>query len=230
VARTLANWGELLTFMYFGFTILPVVNPSCESADGPEHLYKIEWSFVFWTLILCVLARGAAVLPLTALVNLLKRRERQRANRISLRSMLMLWFSILRGAVSFALGLTIEDTNRRYMIPCIVMVILFTNLFLGQATVPVLRLLKIPIGFTQEDETHEVDVVSPASASVGRLHTLWRYVDEVHIKPLFGGRQRGVYRVQRTIYDDGDSFFLCPLFPFPSRSGRPSGFLVTALR
>jgi sodium/hydrogen exchanger 8 len=230
VARTLANWGELLTFMYFGFTILPVVNPSCESADGPEHLYKIEWSFVFWTLILCVLARGAAVLPLTALVNLLKRRERQRANRISLRSMLMLWFSILRGAVSFALGLTIEDTNRRYMIPCIVMVILFTNLFFGQATVPVLRLLKIPIGFTQEDETHEVDVVSPASASVGRLHTLWRYVDEVHIKPLFGGRQRGVYRVQRTIYDDGDSFFLCPLFPFPSRSGRPSGFLVTALR
>ena len=42
VARTMAHLGELLTFMYFGFTILPVMNPACKSADGPEHLYQVS--------------------------------------------------------------------------------------------------------------------------------------------------------------------------------------------
>ena len=218
VARTLSHLGELLTFMYFGFTILPVLNPSCESADGPEHLYQIEWGFVFWTLVMCVVSRGVAVLPLTALVNLLKSGQRQRANRISMRSMLMMWFCILRGAVAFALSLTIQTPNRRYMIPCIVMVILFTNLILGQATVPVLRLLKIPVGIVDEDEVDSPQRTNTANVSVGqgggvagfgagvtqvgRLHSFWRRVDELYIKPLFGGRKRGAYRVQ-TGYDDG---------------------------
>jgi len=48
--------------------------------------------------------------------------------------------------------------NRRYMIPCIVMVILFTNLVLGQATIRVLKFLKIPIGIVQDDDS---DLVSP---------------------------------------------------------------------
>jgi hypothetical protein len=48
------------------------------------------------------------VVPLTALVNLIKSGPRQRANRISIRSMLMMWFCILRGAVAFALSLTIQ--------------------------------------------------------------------------------------------------------------------------
>mmetsp|Transcript_3764 Transcript_3764/g.6032 ORF Transcript_3764/g.6032 Transcript_3764/m.6032 type:complete len:766 (-) Transcript_3764:54-2351(-) len=217
VARTLSHLGELLTFMYFGFTILPVMNPSCESADGPEHLYKIEWGFVFWTLVMCVVSRGAAVLPMTALVNLIKSTERQRANRISMRSMLMMWFCILRGAVAFALSLTIQAGNRRYMIPCIVMVILFTNLVLGQATIRVLKFLKIPIGIVQDDESDPVSpqhgagvrgrmaggaMASLHTSQVGRLHGMWRRVDEVYIKPFFGGRKRGAYRVQLG-YDDG---------------------------
>ena len=37
---------------------------------------------------------------------------------------------------------------------------------------------------------------SHPSAQVGRLHRLWRRLDEVYIKPLFGGRKRGAYRVQ----------------------------------
>jgi len=217
VARTLSHLGELLTFMYFGFTILPVLNPSCESADGPEHLYRIEWSFVFWTLVMCVLSRGAAVLPLTAVVNLLKSGPRQRVNRISTRSMLMMWFCILRGAVAFALSLTIQSPNRQYMIPCIVMVVLFTNLILGQATVPVLRILKIPIGIVDEEdaegnsperagpggiENGANNAFSAGASQVGRLHSFWRRVDELYIKPLFGGRKRGAYRVQ-TGYDEG---------------------------
>ena len=216
VSRTLSHLGELLTFMYFGFTILPVINSRCESADGPEHLYEVSWTFVFWTLVMCVVSRGAAVVPLTGLVNVFKARQRQRVNRISLRSMLMMWFCILRGAVAFALSLTISSINRRFMIPCIVMVILFTNLVLGQATVPVLRLLKIPIGVIADED----DLASPQSrriqtdgpnaevgppplgSQVGKLHRMWRRVDEIYIKPLFGGRKRGVYRVQRG-YDEG---------------------------
>ena len=34
------------------------------------------------------------------------------------------------------------------------------------------------------------------TSQVGRLHGMWRRVDEVYIKPFFGGRKRGAYRVQ----------------------------------
>ena len=78
-----------------------------------------------------------------------------------------------------------------------------TNVILAQATVPVLRLLKIPIGIVRDEDDDAApqarEAVAPSaypSAQVGRLHRLWRRVDEVYIKPLFGGRKRGGYRVQ----------------------------------
>ena len=39
-------------------------------------------------------------------------------------------------------------------------------------------------------------VASLHTSQVGRLHGMWRRVDEVYIKPFFGGRKRGAYRVQ----------------------------------
>jgi sodium/hydrogen exchanger 8 len=247
VARTLAHLGELLTFMYFGFTILPIIDSDCTSGDG--SVYQVEWRFVFWTLVMCIVSRGAAVLPLTALVNCLKMRELQRSNRISGRSMLMMWFCILRGAVAFALSLTVQAPNRRFMIPCIVNVVIFTNLILGQATVPVLRLLKIPIGIEPQED---VDGIPPQGArengggggslgplppasvgiQVGRLHNIWRRVDEVHIKPLFGGRKRGAYRMPRG-YDDGPEGRNAPMLqhtePMYLHTERPTSDVLYAL-
>ncbi|EKX36030.1 hypothetical protein GUITHDRAFT_117819 [Guillardia theta CCMP2712] len=55
-----------------------------------------------------------------------------------------------RGAIAFALSLTFQGPNRTYIIPCVVVIILFTNVFLGQLTAPVLRLLKIPTFVSQD--------------------------------------------------------------------------------
>ena len=47
VARTLSHLGELLTFMYFGFTILPVINPSCERYVCMMYVYVYVCMYVY---------------------------------------------------------------------------------------------------------------------------------------------------------------------------------------
>jgi len=210
VTRTLAHLSEMLTFLYFGYTILPLVNASCARAERMEEVAVIEWSLFFWTLFMCFVSRAINVVPLTIIINIFQRNERRK--RISFKSMLMIWFSGLRGAIAFALSLTFQSPNRRFLIPCVILVVLFTNFFLGQATAPLLKLLRIPIGITPDDNEEEqeeprtgIDIQdmsarflpSRGPVRVGRMHALWRRVDELYLKPYVGGRsRRGLYRRQ----------------------------------
>eukprot|EP00290_Baffinella_frigidus_P055696 CAMPEP_0180342752 /NCGR_PEP_ID=MMETSP0989-20121125/1913_1 /TAXON_ID=697907 /ORGANISM="non described non described, Strain CCMP2293" /LENGTH=595 /DNA_ID=CAMNT_0022331649 /DNA_START=100 /DNA_END=1884 /DNA_ORIENTATION=- len=165
VARTLAHLSEQLTFLYFGFTILPMIVRSCDIAEDVDP-YRLDLGFVAWTLLLCFLSRAAHVVPLVLFLNfVVKRSPRQRISRINLRSGFMLWFSGLRGAIAFALSLTISSPNRKYIIPCVAAVVLFTNIFLGQLTAPLLKLLKIPTGIVQtSQEEDEAGSAAPGSS------------------------------------------------------------------
>ncbi|EKX42729.1 hypothetical protein GUITHDRAFT_164085, partial [Guillardia theta CCMP2712] len=179
-------------------------------AERMEEVAVIEWSLFFWTLFMCFVSRAINVVPLTIIINIFQRNERRK--RISFKSMLMIWFSGLRGAIAFALSLTFQSPNRRFLIPCVILVVLFTNFFLGQATAPLLKLLRIPIGITPDDNEEEqeeprtgIDIQdmsarflpSRGPVRVGRMHALWRRVDELYLKPYVGGRsRRGLYRRQ----------------------------------
>ena len=145
VARTLAFISETLVFVYFGYLTLPIFFPACTvDTNGAVGIpYTINWAFVGWTIATCFLSRALNVFPLTLIVNLCKRSPRQIQTRISVRSMVMMWFSGLRGAIAFALALTVARANREYIVPCVVAVVLFTNIILGQATAPLLRVLRI---------------------------------------------------------------------------------------
>ena len=171
LASTVANLAEQLTFMYFGFMILPMISPSCSEAEHLQQVFQVHWGFVGYTILLCLGSRALQILPLTLLVNFLEgrgsAREERRDTRISMRSACFIWFSGLRGAIAFALSLSLASENRRLLIPCVVMVVLFTNIVLGQCTVPMLQLLNIRrgvVGTGIESDDEDGMVPSPERA------------------------------------------------------------------
>ena len=168
LASTVANLAEQLTFMYFGFMILPMISPSCSEAEHLQQVFQVHWGFVGYTILLCLGSRALQILPLTLLVNFLEGRgARDERTRISMRSACFIWFSGLRGAIAFALSLSLASENRRLLIPCVVMVVLFTNIVLGQCTVPMLQLLNIRrgvVGTGIESDDEDGMVPSPERA------------------------------------------------------------------
>ncbi|MGB1597343.1 MAG: sodium/hydrogen exchanger 3, partial [Promethearchaeia archaeon] len=172
LASTVANLAEQLTFMYFGFMILPMISPSCSEAEHLQQVFQVHWGFVGYTILLCLGSRALQILPLTLLINFLEgrgagAREERRDTRISMRSACFIWFSGLRGAIAFALSLSLASENRRHLIPCVVMVVLFTNIVLGQCTVPMLQLLNIRrgvVGTGIESDDEDGMVPSPERA------------------------------------------------------------------
>jgi hypothetical protein len=42
-AETAANLAELLTFMYFGYMILPMIAPSCSEVEHLEQVFEVHW-------------------------------------------------------------------------------------------------------------------------------------------------------------------------------------------
>eukprot|EP00282_Hemiselmis_andersenii_P021725 CAMPEP_0172036982 /NCGR_PEP_ID=MMETSP1041-20130122/22473_1 /TAXON_ID=464988 /ORGANISM="Hemiselmis andersenii, Strain CCMP439" /LENGTH=560 /DNA_ID=CAMNT_0012694285 /DNA_START=130 /DNA_END=1812 /DNA_ORIENTATION=+ len=148
VARVLAYLSETVLFIYFGFIILPTLSSACDRQDK----YEISWGLFFWTFLLANVARAAHIVPLTLLLNASKRTSAAKRTRISMKSMFVIWFAGLRGAIAFALSLTFDGPNRRYVIPCVVLIILFTNVILGQATAPLLHLLNIRTGVVVGDD------------------------------------------------------------------------------
>ena len=172
LASTVANLAEQLTFMYFGFMILPMISPSCSEAEHLQQVFQVHWGFVGYTILLCLGSRALHILPLTLLVNFLEgrgpgAREERRDTRISMPSACFIWFSGLRGAIAFALSLSLASENRRLLIPCVVMVVLFTNIVLGQCTVPMLQLLNIRrgvVGIGTESDDEDGMVPSPERA------------------------------------------------------------------
>lgn len=206
VTHTLAHVSELLTFLYFGFTILPMIAQSCDVAEN-QDVYVVEWRFIGYTLLLCFVTRALHVIPITLILNFcLKRHPSQAHSRLKLSTTFMLWFSGLRGAIAFALSLTIDSPNRKYIIPCVVMVVLFTNIILGQGTAPLLKLLNIPMGVTQQQdhgpESEQIEDRMPRAQTGprvavpprGKYHVMWRRLDERYIKPVLGGRTLGYRR------------------------------------
>lgn len=148
VTRVLAYISETFVFIYFGFIILPTLAASCDRVDS----YVIDWAFVTWTALLCIISRAANIVPLTLLLNAFKRSPEAKKTRISMSSMLVIWFAGLRGAIAFALSLTFDGESRRYIIPCVVIIILFTNVVLGQGTAPLLHFLGIRTGVKPDDD------------------------------------------------------------------------------
>lgn len=98
--RTLSFIAETCVFAYLGLAIF--------SFD-----HRCEMALVVWAIILCLIGRACNIFPLAWMVN--KFREHKITNKMQF----VMWFSGLRGAISYALSLHLEfarEEARRVMI------------------------------------------------------------------------------------------------------------------
>lgn len=123
--RTLSFIAETCVFAYLGLAIF-------------SFNHRCELALVIWSLILCLLGRACNIFPLAWMVN--KFREHKITNKMQF----IMWFSGLRGAISYALSLHLElssEETRRVMITTTLIIVLFTTLVLGGSTMPLLKYL-----------------------------------------------------------------------------------------
>ncbi|CAL1273566.1 unnamed protein product [Larinioides sclopetarius] len=123
--RTLAFFAETCVFAYLGLAIF-------------SFRLIIKPSLVIWSIVLCLLGRALNIYPLSYVVN------HFREHKINKKMMFIMWFSGLRGAISYALALHLEfeDEKRHVIVTTTLIIVLFTTLVLGGSTMPLMKFLK----------------------------------------------------------------------------------------
>ncbi|XP_076376930.1 na[+]/H[+] hydrogen exchanger 1 isoform X1 [Megalopta genalis] len=123
--RTLAFIAETCVFAYLGLALF-------------SFRHRVEPALVVWSIILCLIGRAANIFPLALLVN------RFREHQITRKMMFIMWFSGLRGAISYALSLHLDfsDETRHVIITTTLIIVLFTTLIFGGSTMPLLKFLR----------------------------------------------------------------------------------------
>lgn len=123
--RTLAFIAETCVFAYLGLAIF-------------SFRHRVEPELVIWSMILCLIGRACNIFPLAVLVN------RFREHKITKRMMFIMWFSGLRGAISYALSLHLEfsDETRHVIITTTLIIVLVTTLVFGGSTMPLMKFLQ----------------------------------------------------------------------------------------
>lgn len=124
--RTLSFIAETCVFAYLGLAIF-------------SFNHRCELALVIWSIILCLVGRACNIFPLAHMVN--KFREHKITNRMQF----VMWFSGLRGAISYALSLHLgisSEESKRVIITTTLIIVLFTTLVFGGSTMPLLRYLQ----------------------------------------------------------------------------------------
>lgn len=123
--RTLAFIAETCVFAYLGLALF-------------SFKHRAEPALIVWSIILCLIGRACNIFPLAILVN------RFREHQITKKMMFIMWFSGLRGAISYALSLHLNfsDETRHVIITTTLIIVLVTTLFFGGATMPLMKFLQ----------------------------------------------------------------------------------------
>ncbi|XP_062527170.1 sodium/hydrogen exchanger 8 isoform X2 [Bombyx mori] len=123
--RTLAFIAETCVFAYLGLALF-------------SFRHRVEPALVVWSIVMCLLGRAANIFPLALLCN------KFREHKITKKMMFIMWFSGLRGAISYALSLHLgfSDETRHVIITTTLIIVLFTTLFFGGSTMPLLKFLR----------------------------------------------------------------------------------------
>jgi len=132
---------------------------------------KYDVGFIFLIIPIIFIARGLSVIPLSFLLNCCRKK-----NKIDVKSQLVLCFTGLRGAISFTLCLNYPNKdNSSVVLTTTMFIVFFTILVLGGLTVPVLKLLKIPMHLPVET-TEEKKIIE----NIKLLN-----FDRKYLKPIF---------------------------------------------
>ncbi|KAK2156000.1 hypothetical protein LSH36_224g04013 [Paralvinella palmiformis] len=123
--RTISFIAETCVFAYLGLAIF-------------SFSHNVKPAFVIWSIVLILLGRAFNIFPLSFIANYF------REHKITRRMQFIMWFSGLRGAIAFALSLHMEFDveTRTVLLSTTLIIILFTLIFLGGSTMPLMKVLK----------------------------------------------------------------------------------------
>lgn len=122
--RTAAYIAETFCFAYLGLA-LPLMTTS------------FVWPLVGCSIFLVMASRAVSIFPLAKICNVC------RTDKISLKNQIVMWFSGLRGALAFALALSVPTEYHSVIVSTTLMTILFTVIVLGGGTWPLMKLLGV---------------------------------------------------------------------------------------
>lgn len=189
---TMAFLAENFIYLYLGLSVFAY-----------RDSFVWDWKFIFANFGACLLARALNTFPLCSLANL----GRSEQQKIPFTYQIVIWFSGLRGAIAFALVLNVSTGNPIHaaiLKSSTLFLVLFTTVFFGAATGPLLRVLGLAgdpqperdIVNCEDSYTGEADEQQPllrqSLSPLGSrsVHGRWVDLDEKYLKPIFGGNPR----------------------------------------
>jgi sodium/hydrogen exchanger 8 len=185
IFRLTAQLTETLIFLELGMSVVEVIG-----YDGAFNMM-----FIVSALVACLIGRACNIYPIAFLYNLSVRdeitdqskkgvpegsskegyvleeaTEKVPGNTIPMNFTHMLWYSGLRGAVSYALVRTFPDTpNRNIFVVTTMMIVLVTTFFLGGSTEAALQFLSIPMEMDEDKYNATLRKKRLLSVYLGRL-------------------------------------------------------------
>ncbi|TMW57626.1 hypothetical protein Poli38472_003551 [Pythium oligandrum] len=188
---TLAFLAENFIYLYLGISVFSYTNA-----------FRWDWMFVLANIVALLVARAFNTFPLCAIANW----WRSPAEHIPWKYMVVIWFSGLRGAIAFALALNVQTSNSEHaaiLKSSTLFTVLFTTVFFGMGTGPLLRILKLDNAIEEKPlwQAHGAESFAgekmPLLSSSFHDHqsghgvrNAWVALDEKYLKPLFGGKPR----------------------------------------
>lgn len=192
--HTLAFVCESIVYVFMGISFILIFAGHVENNAGAAlRVDDIDWTFIFLTLLSCIVARFCNVFPLLGLSNL----TRSRANRIPVKFMSVIWFAGLRGSISFALAKNwnyvglLGASHRRLIESTTLMVVLFTTIVIGGLTGPVLS--RLGLAGTHKDH-HIARQDSDVDSETGSTTSAGSQVDLLRPSPRLQLQARHVVR------------------------------------
>lgn len=186
VFRLTAHLTETIVFLELGLSVFGLVGTSA------YHM-----GFILWALLACFVGRALNIYPITFVYNLMLRKREARVqtspeyvedgsnsmntaevvenvDKIPWKTAHMLWFSGLRGAVSYALVRTFPDSkgNQSVFVVTTIFVVMATTFILGGSTELALQQLEVPIDV---DEAKYLQSLPPKRLLKGWLHHFEHY-------------------------------------------------------
>jgi sodium/hydrogen exchanger 8 len=126
--RTAAFVSETLVFLYLGMAVFS------------SEALTFSLPLCIWGIVAAMVARACAVFPTVMLANTV------RATPVPTKHAIVLWFSSMRGAVSFALALNIPGRDAGFPVTATLVIVLFTTAALGPLTERLVDWLGLPRG------------------------------------------------------------------------------------
>lgn len=189
--RTLAFIAETCVFAYLGLAIF-------------SFRHRVEPALVIWSLILCLIGRACNIFPLAWLCN------RFREHKITPKMTFIMWFSGLRGAISYALSLHLDFSTaetRHVIITTTLIIVLFTTMVFGGSTMPLMKYLQ-----AGKKRAGRVRRRRECSVSLSKTREWGQTIDSEHLSELTEEEDIGFSKNRLVGFAYWDRRFLIPFF------------------